>query len=237
MSRLFVSGGRSIGASPSVTVTSKVTNSAHSAEWPGAVTYPLWTSPFHLQSRNNNHSFTVLNGPHIIYHLLDAFENNKRTLLTVMLGIGMGNTCKSMADSCQCMTKTTTILWSNYPPTDKNKCRGEQWCWESRHDPGLLGVNKDAWPCSCGHTGVYGLELLHIHPHCQSRTHHPDFTDEETAHHHWGSRCSNLNFFFLMFKENFMMIVSFDLKIIPWSGSESGSDVSDSFCVCVCLIL
>ena len=25
-------------------------------------------------------------------------------------GIGMGNTCKSMADSCQCMRKTTTIL-------------------------------------------------------------------------------------------------------------------------------
>ena len=25
-------------------------------------------------------------------------------------GIGMGNTCKSMADSCQCMTKTTIIL-------------------------------------------------------------------------------------------------------------------------------
>ena len=25
-------------------------------------------------------------------------------------GIGMGNTCKSMADSCQCMTKTSTIL-------------------------------------------------------------------------------------------------------------------------------
>ena len=24
--------------------------------------------------------------------------------------IGMGNTCKSMAGSCQCMTKTTTIL-------------------------------------------------------------------------------------------------------------------------------
>ena len=24
--------------------------------------------------------------------------------------IGMGNTCKSMADLCQCMTKTTTIL-------------------------------------------------------------------------------------------------------------------------------
>ena len=25
-------------------------------------------------------------------------------------GIGMGNTCKSMADSCQCTTKPTTIL-------------------------------------------------------------------------------------------------------------------------------
>ena len=25
-------------------------------------------------------------------------------------GIGMGNTCKSMANSCQCMAKTTTIL-------------------------------------------------------------------------------------------------------------------------------
>ena len=27
----------------------------------------------------------------------------------VGVGIGMGNTCKSMADSCQCTTKTTTI--------------------------------------------------------------------------------------------------------------------------------
>ena len=25
-------------------------------------------------------------------------------------GIGMGNTCKTMADSCQCMTKPTTVL-------------------------------------------------------------------------------------------------------------------------------
>ena len=25
-------------------------------------------------------------------------------------GIGMGNTCKTMADSCQCMTNPTTIL-------------------------------------------------------------------------------------------------------------------------------
>ena len=29
------------------------------------------------------------------------------------VGIGMGNTFKSMADSCQCMAKTTTILQSN----------------------------------------------------------------------------------------------------------------------------
>ena len=28
----------------------------------------------------------------------------------VGVGIGMGNTCKPMADSCQCMAKTTTIL-------------------------------------------------------------------------------------------------------------------------------
>ena len=34
-------------------------------------------------------------------------------------GIRMGNTYKSMADSCQCMAKTTTILYSNQPPTNK----------------------------------------------------------------------------------------------------------------------
>ena len=32
-----------------------------------------------------------------------------RVVWVVGGGIGMGNTCKSMADSCQCMTKTTTI--------------------------------------------------------------------------------------------------------------------------------
>ena len=36
-------------------------------------------------------------------------------------GIGMGNTCKSMADSFQCMTKPTTkkkkkkVYWSGFP--------------------------------------------------------------------------------------------------------------------------
>ena len=28
----------------------------------------------------------------------------------VGVGIGMGNTCNSMADSCQCMTKPTEML-------------------------------------------------------------------------------------------------------------------------------
>ena len=39
----------------------------------------------------------------------------------VGVGIGMGNACKSMADSCQCMTKATTILLSNQLPTNKKK--------------------------------------------------------------------------------------------------------------------
>ena len=33
----------------------------------------------------------------------------------------MGNTWKSMADSCRCMAKTTTILKSNEPPANTNK--------------------------------------------------------------------------------------------------------------------
>ena len=36
-------------------------------------------------------------------------------------GIGMGNRCISMADSCQCVTGTTTILWGGWPPTGKDK--------------------------------------------------------------------------------------------------------------------
>ena len=36
-------------------------------------------------------------------------------------GIGMGNTCKSMADSYQCMAETTTILWGNWPPANEDK--------------------------------------------------------------------------------------------------------------------
>ena len=35
----------------------------------------------------------------------------------------MGNTCTPMADSCQCMAKTTTILLSNWPPIKINKLK------------------------------------------------------------------------------------------------------------------
>ena len=33
-----------------------------------------------------------------------------RVVREVGRGIGTGNTCKSLADSCQCMTRTTTLL-------------------------------------------------------------------------------------------------------------------------------
>ena len=36
-------------------------------------------------------------------------------------GIGMGNTCNSIADSCQCVTELTAMLWSDWPPTSENK--------------------------------------------------------------------------------------------------------------------
>ena len=39
-------------------------------------------------------------------------EESKKSKVEREVGgrIGMGNTCKSMADSCKCMTKTTKIL-------------------------------------------------------------------------------------------------------------------------------
>ena len=48
-------------------------------------------------------------------------------------GIGMGNTCNSMADSCQCMTKPTTIVISlqliKINEKKKKKTRGlRRWC-------------------------------------------------------------------------------------------------------------
>ena len=56
--------------------------------------------------------------PTHLFNLILFFKNINLFILTqrdrvereVGVGIGMGNTCKSMADSCQCMTKTTMIL-------------------------------------------------------------------------------------------------------------------------------
>ena len=36
-------------------------------------------------------------------------------------GIGMGNTCISMADSCQCLMGTTAMLWRDWPPTSGSR--------------------------------------------------------------------------------------------------------------------
>ena len=35
-------------------------------------------------------------------------------------GFRMGDTCTLVADSCQCMAKIITILYSNYPPIKIN---------------------------------------------------------------------------------------------------------------------
>ena len=42
--------------------------------------------------------------------LLKSYDQPRQNIKKVGAGIGVGNTCKSMADSCQCMTKTNTIL-------------------------------------------------------------------------------------------------------------------------------
>ena len=47
-----------------------------------------------------------INVPDFILH----YTQRDRVEREVGGGIRMGNTCKSMANSCQCMTKTTTIL-------------------------------------------------------------------------------------------------------------------------------
>ena len=49
-------------------------------------------------------------------------------------GIGMGNTCKSMAVSFQCMTKSTTIKKKNNKKKKKKKRKG--------HLPGKLKRKK-----------------------------------------------------------------------------------------------
>ena len=41
----------------------------------------------------------------------------------VGVGFRMGDTCTPMADSCQCMAKTTTIFQSNWPPIKINNLK------------------------------------------------------------------------------------------------------------------
>ena len=45
-----------------------------------------------------------------VHFLITGKTQRDRVEREVGGGIEMGNTCKSMANSCQCMTKTTTIL-------------------------------------------------------------------------------------------------------------------------------
>ena len=53
----------------------------------------------------------------------DDSEGGDREGIGREVGVGfkMGNTCKPMADSCQCIAKTTIVLQSNYPPIKINK--------------------------------------------------------------------------------------------------------------------
>ena len=57
-------------------------------------------------------------------------------------GIGMGNTCKPMAVSFQCMTKSTTIKNNNN--NNKKKVRS------THRGPELAGVLSGLCRCECG---------------------------------------------------------------------------------------
>ena len=50
---------------------------------------------------------------HVLAIINSAVMNREEVEREVGGGIGMGNICISMTDSCQCMTKTNTILESN----------------------------------------------------------------------------------------------------------------------------
>ena len=51
----------------------------------------------------------------------DCSHEIKRRLLLGRKVMTNLDSILSMADSCRCMTKTTTMLWSGWPPTNKNK--------------------------------------------------------------------------------------------------------------------
>ena len=68
-------------------------------------------------------------------------------------GIVMGNTCKSMADSCQCMTKPTTILLGNQPPNNKNKWKNKNKKIINEILPSFFFSTCHAWMCD---NHIYG---------------------------------------------------------------------------------
>lgn len=65
---------------------------------------------------------------------------------TCVWGVRIENTCTPMADSCECMTKTTAILQSNQPPIKilkkfKKKKGNKEKC------PWLLSLRNWSGPC------------------------------------------------------------------------------------------
>ena len=87
MSQLFTWGGQSIGVSALTSVLPMNTQDWSPLGWTGWI--------MHETSARTSCTGKI---------------QRDRVEREVGGGIGMGNTCISMADSCQCMTKTTTVL-------------------------------------------------------------------------------------------------------------------------------
>ena len=73
-------------------------------EWNRWATRIYWRAWRNIAIIFLNYFLIALNGVYAIKNWMEREVGG---------GIGMGNACKSMADSCQYMAKTTTILKSN----------------------------------------------------------------------------------------------------------------------------
>ena len=62
-------------------------------------------------------------------------------------GIGMGNTCKPMAVSFQCMTKFTTNKKKKRKKKKKKQCCDEHWGARVSFRSGFLSVYAQQWDC------------------------------------------------------------------------------------------
>ena len=71
--------------------------------------YPKWMILIYILTNSVNNVYFLIPLP-LFYFIKVLKTQRDRVEREVGGGIGMGNTCKSMADSCHCMTKTTTIL-------------------------------------------------------------------------------------------------------------------------------